>query len=70
MVKQFGGVYMLFVRIAQRTDGVMKNKPVFRLNYGSSTYFCVKSILHPIIFNNTSLITFTLCRWTYHFFSI
>ena len=61
MVKQFGGVYMLCVRMEQRTDDVIKNKPFFHLNYGSSTYYCIKGILHPIIFNTTSLITVTLC---------
>ena len=29
MVKQFDGVYLFCVRIAQITDGVMKNKTVF-----------------------------------------
>ena len=51
MVKQFGGVYLIFVRIAQITDYIMKNKPVFNLNSGSSTYYCVKGILHTIILN-------------------
>ena len=29
MMKQFGAVYLLCVHMAQRTDGVMNNKPVF-----------------------------------------
>ena len=29
MMKQFCALYLLCVRMAQRTDGVMKNKPVF-----------------------------------------
>ena len=45
MVKQFGRVNLLCVPIAQITDGVMKNKPFFHLNSGSSTYYCVKDIL-------------------------
>ena len=60
-MKQFDGVYLFCVRIAQRTDGSMKNKPIFHLNSGSSTYYCVKGILHTIILNNTSLITVMLC---------
>ena len=52
---------MLCVCIAQRTDGVMKNKPVFHINSGSSTYYCVKGVLHPIILNTNLLITVTLC---------
>ena len=51
---------MLCVCIAQRTDGVMKNKPVFHINSGSSTYYCVKGVLHHTILNNNSLITVTL----------
>ena len=58
-MKQFGAVYMLCVCMAQRTDSVMKKKPVFHLNYGSSTYYCVKGILHPIIINTNSIITVT-----------
>ena len=61
MVKQFGGVNMLCVPIAQRTDGAMKNKPIFNLNDGIYTYYCVKGILHNIILNTTSPITVTLC---------
>ena len=60
MVKQFGGLYLLFVCMAQRTDGVLNNKPVFHLNYVSFTYYCVKGVLHPIILNTNSLITVTL----------
>ena len=60
MMKQFGAVYMLCARMAQITDGLMKNKLVFHLNYASSTYYYLKVILHPIIIKTTSLITFTL----------
>ena len=59
-MKQFDAVYLLCVGLAQITDSVMKNKHVFRLSYGSSTYYCVKGILNPIIPNTTSLITVTL----------
>ena len=52
-MKQFGGVYLLCVRMAQRTDGAMNNKPIFRLNSGSSTYYYVKGLLNPIILNTT-----------------
>ena len=31
MVKQFGGVYLLCVRTAHITDGVMKNKTGFSI---------------------------------------
>ena len=51
MVKQFGGVYLIFFRIAQRTDDIMKNEHVFHLNSGSSKYYCVKGILHTNILN-------------------
>ena len=61
MVKTFDGVNMLYVPIAQRTDGVMKNRPFFCINSVSSTYHCVDGISHPIILNTTSLITVTLC---------
>ena len=61
MVKKIGRVYLLCVRMSHRTDVVMKNKPVFHLNSGSYTYYCVKGIIHPIILNTTSLITITLC---------
>ena len=46
MAKQFGGVNMLCAPISKRTYSVMKNKPVFSLSSGSSTYYCVKVILH------------------------
>ena len=59
-MKQFGAVYLLCVPMAHRTDGVMKNKTVFRINPGGSTYYCVKRILHPNIINTTSIITVTL----------
>ena len=61
MVKQFSEVYLICVCMAQITDGAMNNKPVFHLNSGSSTYYFVKGILHPIILNTTSLITVMLC---------
>ena len=61
MMKQFGGLYLLCVNRAQIIDGVMKNKPVFHLNYGSYTYYCVKGVLHPVIINTNSLITVALC---------
>ena len=60
MVKKFGGVYLFCVNITERNDYATKNKPVFHINSVSSTYYCVKGILHPIIINNTSLITATL----------
>ena len=60
MMKQFFAVYLLWVCMAQKIDGVMKNKLVFHLNSGSSTYYCVKGILHTIILYTTSLITVTL----------
>ena len=65
-MKTFGGVYLLCVPISHRTDGVINNKSVFHLNSGNSTYYCVKGVLHPIILDNTSLITVTLCCQTYY----
>ena len=61
MVKQFNGLCLLCVPIAQRTNYAMKNKPVFYLNYGNCTYCCVRGVLHPIILNTNSLITVKLC---------
>ena len=63
--EKFGASYRLCVCMEQWTDGVMKNKPVFCLNYGSFTFYCVKGILHPIILNTNSLITAMLSvkRW-------
>ena len=67
MVKQFGGLYLLCVCTAQRTYGVMKNKPVFHLNYGSYTYYCAKGVLHPVIINTNSLISVTLSVKQWYF---
>ena len=61
MLKQFGEINLLCVTITYRTDGLMKNKPVFHLNNESYTYYFVKGILHLIILNTTSLITVMLC---------
>ena len=64
-MKKYGAVYLLCVCMAQRTYGVMKNKPVFHLNSGSSTFNCVKGILYPVIPNTNSLIVvkFLEKRW-------
>ena len=56
--------------MAQRAGGVIKNKPVFHINSGSSTYYCVQSILYSIILHTNSLITVTLCCYTYYFLLI
>ena len=53
MVKLICEVNLWCVPIAQITDGAMKNKPIFRLNSGSSTYYSVKGLLNPIILNTT-----------------
>ena len=59
-MKQVGGLNLLCVPIAHITDGAMKYQ-FFYLSYGSSIYYWVKVVMNPIILNNTSLISVTLC---------
>ena len=66
MVKLIGGVNLLYIPIAHRTDGEMNNKSVFSYKYGSSIQYFVKGIPHNIILNTTSLITVTLCCYIYN----
>ena len=67
MMKQIGALYLLCVHMAQRNDGVMNNKPVFYINYGSSAYYCAEGLLHTIILNTNSLISVTLSVKQWYF---